>query len=74
MIFAYEIVLPCIFMGLSQHGDLVSDILATPPCKAPSKGAVGEPSPSQPAQRPARAAARAAQCGLGYLCTRKEKL
>ena len=34
-------------MGLSQHGDLVSDILATPPCKAPSKGAVGEPSPAE---------------------------
>ena len=31
VIFAYEIVLPCIFMGLSQHGDLVSDILVTPP-------------------------------------------
>ena len=40
-------------MGLSQHGDLVSDILATPPCKAPSKGAVGEPSPAdQPNDRP----------------------
>ena len=29
-----------ISMGVSQYGDLVSDILATPPSKAPSKGTI----------------------------------